>query len=401
MSRGLVANRKPAERRGWEDDSLKEVWGGSNSKRDGQVSEECPVPGAPPENTGMADLDVDMNAANDVPPLAEDDGLATAKSQFNNPFSQLKSVFPYMLDDTISGALMGCDVGSAMLYLTSTLPIPPTPTPRPSGSGLLVPPAPPFVDSRASGSGLRTIFDAPPLPSMVNLDSAATFIFSKLSKVFDKKGDFPHQDLIALLASTNGNLALTVSALQSAGLKFSWPEHVLANDWRDWADAAVTPQATTPVSTSLSTFTILADLLPSITYDKEASFLQHLFTDAGIALPADVTFIDLATTYQGQFPAMLMKLRVSHDMAFPDHWKEAFLMQSFSDWWFPSLPAATGQTTAPVISPTPVHFDTSHRMCTLQHTLIPTNTSSQPWVSLLTLTRSPPFSLLCRKNHLP
>ncbi len=140
---------------------------------------------------------------------------------------------------------------------------------------------------------------------------------------------------------------------------------------------------------------------PVISYDKEASFLQHMLTEAGIALPADVNILELATTYRGQFPAMLMKLRISYNMAFPALWKEAFLMQSFSDWWFPSLPAATRQTTAPVISPTPVHFDTSHRMCTLQHILIPTNTPLQPWVSLMTLTRSPPFCLLCRKKHLP
>ncbi len=181
---------------------------------------------------------------------------------------------------------------------------------------------------------------------------------------------------------------------------YSWPEHVLASDWRDWADAAVTPQAATPVSTSLSTFTILADPQPVIAFDKEAAFMQHLFSEAGFTLPAGVTFIDLATTYRGQFPAMLMKLHVSHDMAFPAHWREAFLMQSFSDWWFPSLPAATGQTTAPVVSPTPVVFPTSNRMCDSRRILAPTNAPSQLWVSSMTLTRSPPFSLLCRKNHL-
>src|SRR5258706_4832673 len=105
--------------------------------------------------------------------------------------------------------------------------------------------------------------------------------------------------------------------------------------------------------------------------------MQHMFADAGLTLPAGVTFIGLASTYRGLFPAMLMKLRVSHDMAFPEHWKEAFLMQSFSDWWFPSLPAATGQPTAPVVSPTPVPFPTSNRMCSSLHTLIPTDTSSQ------------------------
>ncbi len=235
---------------------------------------------------------------------------------------------------------------------------------------------------------------------MVNFESAADFISDKLSRVFSKKGEFPRSDLIALLASVNGDLALTIAALQSAGLKFSWPEHQLASDWKDWADAAIAPQAATPISTTLSAFTILADPPPVIAFDKEASFMQHLFAEAGLALPIGVTFLDLATTYRGQFPAMLMKLHVSHGMAFPAHWREAFLLQSFSDWWFPSLPAATGQTTAPVLSPTPVVFPASNRMCASQHILTPTNIPPQLWVSSMTLTRSPPFSLLCRKNHL-
>src|SRR5258706_9493711 len=66
---------------------------------------------------------------------------------------------------------------------------------------------------------------------------------------------------------------------------------------------------------------------------------------------------------------MLMKLRVLHDMAFPAHWKEAFMMQSFSDWWFPSLPAATGQTPAPVVSLPPLTPVASQRMFTLQRLL--------------------------------
>src|SRR5258706_1123045 len=134
--------------------------------------------------------------------------------------------------------------------------------------------------------------------------------------------------MISLLESNNGNLSLTVAALQSAGLKFSWPDHVLASDWRDWADAAVTPQAATPISTAMSAFTILADPphtpVPTITYDKEASFLQHMFATAGIVLPVSMDLLALATTYRGQFPAMLMKLRISHEMFFPTHWNETF-----------------------------------------------------------------------------
>ncbi len=232
-------------------------------------------------------------------------------------------------------------------------------------------PAPPVHVPRASGSGLRTIYDAPALPTMTNHESAADFIFSKLARVFNRSGSFPRGDMITLLASNNGDLPLTIAALQSAGLKFSWPEHVMASDWRNWADAAVTPQAATPISTTMSAFTILADPLPTsaITYDKEASFLQHMFANAGIVLPIGVDLLAVASTYRGQFPAILMKLRVSHEMFFPTHWNKAYMMESFSNWWFPSapLPAATGQTPAPVVSQPPMTPVGSHRMYALQH----------------------------------
>ena len=320
----------------------------------------------------VEDVDAVMESVADGLPLAEDDGLAATKSQFNDPFLQVKSMFPYLTDATISGALLGCTVDSALLYLTTTLPIPPTPVRQPTGpvhhktpvppvhvppaSGLPLAPAPFSGVPQASGSGLRTIYDAPDLPTMVNHESAADFIFNKLARVFNRAGTFPCADMLSLLATNNGDLALTVACLQSAGLKFSWPGHVLASDWRDWADAAVTPQAATPISTAMSAFTILADPLPisTISYNKEASFLLHMFTEAGIVKPDDVDLLALATMYRGQFPTILMKLRISHDMAFPAHWKEAFMMQSFSDWWFPSLPAATRQTPAPVISLPPM-----------------------------------------------
>src|SRR5258707_3376284 len=105
--------------------------------------------------------------------------------------------------------------------------------------------------------------------------------------------------MLSLLVTNNGDLALTVAALQSAGLKFSWSEHDMARNWRDWADAAVTPQAATPISTAMSAFTILADPLPTIAYDKEASFLQYMFDTAGIVLPIGVDLLALATTYKG------------------------------------------------------------------------------------------------------
>ncbi len=346
VSRGLVANRKPAERRGWEDDSLHMVKGGSANKQSGPGSDAHPIPDVPP---AVEDADAVM---------AEDDGLAAATAQFNDPFTQLKSMFPYLTDTTINGALLGNTIEGAVTYLTNSLPVPPTP---------VQPPAPPIATPQASGSGQRNIYNVPALPSMVNHKSAAEFIFSKLARVFNRAGNFPQADMVSLLASNNGDLSLTVDALRSAGLKFSWPSHVMASDWHDWANAAVTPQAATPISTAMSAFTILADPLPisTISYDKEASFLQHMFTEAGIVKPIDVDLLALATTYRGQFPAMLMKLRISHDMAFPLHWKEAFMMQSFSDWWFPSLPAATGQTPAPVVSHPPMTPISSQCMCAL------------------------------------
>src|SRR5258706_272165 len=133
VSRRLVANRKPAKRQGWEDDSLKQFKGGSFNKHDGpKLDGPPPAPADPP---APEDGDAIMESAAADLNLAEDDGLAAAKTQFNNPFSQIKSMFPYMTDDTISGALLGCTVESAMLYLTTTLPIPPTPAQIPSGSG--------------------------------------------------------------------------------------------------------------------------------------------------------------------------------------------------------------------------------------------------------------------------
>ncbi len=187
-----------------------------------------------------------------------------------------------------------------------------------------------------------------------------------------------------MLASNSGDLSLTVATLHSAGLKFSWPAHVMATDWRDWANAAVTPQAATPISTTLSTFTILADPLPTstISYNKEASFLQHMFTAAGISLPIDADLLALSSTYRGQFPAVLQKLQLSHGMLFPTHWNEAFMMRSFSDWYFPPTPlhAATRQTPAPVASQPPMTPVGSQHMCALRRLWIIANEFSlSPW----------------------
>ena len=370
VSRRLVANRKPAERQGWEDDSLNKVKGGSDDQKDGKVLDVPPIlpdHAAPADPPATEDADAVMESAAADLPLAEDDGLAAAKAQFNDPFSQLKSMFPYLRDDTISNALLGNTVEGAITHLTGTLPVPPTPIRLPSGSGPPLAPAPPFGMPQASGSGLRTIYDAPALPSMTNHDSAADFIFSKLARVFNRTGNFPHEDMISLLVSNNGDLSLTVAALQSAGLKFSWPSHVMASDWHDWADAAVTPQAATPVSTMMSAFTILVDPVTTsaISYNKETSFLQHLFTEEGIVLPDGVDLLAVTTTFRGQFPAMLMKLRISYGMFFPTHWRESFLMKSFSEWIFPSTPiiAATGQTPAPVASQPPMFHVDPQRTC--------------------------------------
>src|SRR5258706_9243493 len=98
VSRGLVSNRKPAERRGWEDDSLKEVKGGSAARQAAPGLDRRTAPADPIEVTD----DVVMDSAFDGVPLAADDGLAAARAQFNNPFSQLKSLFPYMSDERIS-----------------------------------------------------------------------------------------------------------------------------------------------------------------------------------------------------------------------------------------------------------------------------------------------------------
>src|SRR5258706_16241980 len=82
VSRGLVANRKPAERRGWEDDLLNLVKGSSANKRDGKDMADHQTMGDPP---AVEDADAVMDSADDFLPLAEDDGLAAAKAQFNDP----------------------------------------------------------------------------------------------------------------------------------------------------------------------------------------------------------------------------------------------------------------------------------------------------------------------------
>src|SRR5258706_4139413 len=124
VSRGLVANRKPAERCGWEDDSLNKIKGGSNNRRDGKDLDAHPNLDVPPV---IEEADAVMVSADADLPLAEDDGLAAAKAQFNDPFSQVKSMFPYLMDDTISAVLLGNTVEGTLRHLNSTLPIPPHP----------------------------------------------------------------------------------------------------------------------------------------------------------------------------------------------------------------------------------------------------------------------------------
>lgn len=116
----------------------------------------------------------------------------------------------------------------------------------------------------------------------------------------------PRKDLLELLAAHDGQLPLVVKDLHLAGLKFSWSEADMNQEWQEWVDVHNTPQAATPLST-FSNITMLkaCSLAPAPTYHKEAQFVHHIFQEAGIAVPSDLDLDALSNTYKGQFPAIL------------------------------------------------------------------------------------------------
>ena len=286
VSRGMVLNRKPAERRGWTDDLLAPLKGGSKRKQTDTV--EAP-PGNPPIPSVLPlDDGDDVFMVDDAPRPSDDDGLAAAKTQFNNPFSQLKAAFPQLSDGNIRAVLQQASgsVALAIDFINHSAAHPPTPKIRASGSGL-------------------------PQPAVVpSYKSMADFIFEKLTRVFTRVGTWPRADMINLISAQNGDLPLVVSALQDASLKFSWPTHTLTQEWEEWVDNNLDPQAATLISTTMSGLTLLADSTPPAPpappkFAEHASFLSTALLDAGVHFPTSVDMDALAARFHGQFMAIL------------------------------------------------------------------------------------------------
>ena len=348
VSRGLCMSRTAAERRGWSDDTLNPVKGGTaphkDRTNDGQMAHDARNPvdtqqviaSAAEEATGDAIM-ADHSAPND----AEAD-LLQAKAQFNDPFSQLQSVLPYLHDDTLREALDGRNVEEALVYLKVVSP----------DRG-----ACPVV---ASGSG-------PPeagQQSQSYFASATEFISSKLKRVFNRTETVPVGEIIELLQACDGDQHLVVETLKKTGMNFSWDSETMHSEWKDWCDARVTPQAATPISTTMSGMDLLER--PGLSdYQNEASFMTALMERSDIILHPEVNIPDLAKKYRGQFPAMLRKMQISYNASFPSHWTEQWMMDAYSLWMM-----------APPASTTTVETSTPTNAATRQATAPVTNTSA-------------------------
>ena len=342
VSRGLCMSRTAAERRGWSDDLLNPMKGGSH-QRDLPESDDPRRTRRPFANDAPADAETEAvdsggdaimaDAPQDIDIDAE---LARAKTEFNDLFMQLKSMLPFLHDDTIRSALSGRDIEGTLIFLKVVLP---ARTP---------------LCNEASGSGSKRITAHPPGSG----DSAAEFISAKLRHVLQGSSVITKADLTDLFNARNGDIHEVVEALRQNGLKFKWDDTTVTNDWRDWCDAQVTPQAATPQSTTLSAMNMLED--PPYDYNREASFMAALIGQSNIILHPGINLPDLARTYRGQFPAMLRKMTISYNTIFPSSWNEKWLMDRYSAWLIKPViesatphNAATSQATAPDINPPP------------------------------------------------
>ena len=345
ISRGLCMSRTAAERRGWSDDILNSIKGGSTQHKSGDA-------GKPMDNNTMElvnahrvmeniaeDGNGDAIMADHSAPNNTEADLIKARAQFNDPFSQLQSMLPYLHNDTLHEALRGRNVEEALVYLKVV---------SPDGGAC------PVV---ASGSGPM---GAKP-QSQPYITSAANFISSKLQRVFNRTEVVPVDKLVELLQACDGDMHLVVEALKKTGMNFLWDEATMSSEWKDWCDARVTPQAATPISTTMSNMDLLEQ--PDL-YDfrNEASFLTAMVERSNIILHPGINMSDLAKKYQGQFPAMLWKMQISYNTTLPSHWTEKWLMDAYL-LWLTGLPsatattenttptnAATRQATAPVIN---------------------------------------------------
>ena len=331
VSRGLCMSRTAAERRGWSDDILHLIKGGSAPRRDDGADK--------PADSNTTDL---VNAHKIMENIAVEEtrdavmadhsapsdigaGLLQAKTQFNDPFSQLQSLLPYLHDDTLREALGGRTVEEALVYLKVVSP---------------------GRDTRpvvASGSGPV----GTQLLSHSNIASAAEFISSKLQRVFNRTEIVPVDEIVELLQACDGDMHLVVEALRKTGMNFTWDDVTMRNEWRDWCDAKVTPQAATPISTTMSGMDLLGR--PNLyDYSNEASFMIAMVERSSIILHPGINMPDLAKKYWGQFPAMLWKMQISFNTSFPSHWTEKWLMDAYSLWLTsPPSAMATAENAAP------------------------------------------------------
>ena len=337
VSRGLVIARKAAKRRTWSDRSLDPIPGGSKSLRpSADKSDKRSAPAVSADAPDIVDKGGDVIMAND------DDGLATTHAQFNDPISQLKPIFPYILDDVLTTALtQGGSVDATVAILNRSHLLPPTPQQVASGSGL--PPLPVPTASAAPTDHSK-------------YDELADFIFGKLTCVFNKSGSMQRSDMIDLLHLHGGNIPQVVNALQDAGLKFSWPADEMKQDWEQWHDACITPQAATPLSL-ISNITMLQarSPAPAPTYYKEAQFLRQMFIQANVDHSANLDFDALCNTYKGQFPAILRKMHISHGITVPLLWTESYMTAAYSKWLIPSPHVSAPAVAPPQTMPPPPH----------------------------------------------
>ena len=339
VSRGLCMSRVAAERRGWSDDLLNPMKGGSMQRERGDVDIQREVAG----QQKSADLDaIDdggdaiMNNGNDEPTDIDIQAeLAQAKAEFNDPHLQLKSMLPFLSDSTIKDALHNRNVEEALVFLNVV---------SPQTKGL--------HGNLASSSGARITAHPPG-----SAESAAGFLSAKLRKIMTATHMMTTESLEDIYRNRAGDIHASVEAIRENGFKFQWHDHEITNDWRDWCDARVTPQAASVASTSLDDMHMLVE--PS-TYDygKEASFLSELVSSSHIILHPGIDIPELARTYRGQFPAMIRKMAISYNTSLPSHWTEKWLMEGYSRWLRPGEDAsetprnaATSQATAPDIEP--------------------------------------------------
>ena len=329
VSRGLCMSRTAAERRGWSDDTLNPVKGGSTQHKNRDTGR-----AVDDDTTDLLDAhkvmeNVSAEEAGDAvmadPPAPGDIGgdLLRAKAQFNDPLSQLRSILPYLHDDTLHEALNGRNVEEALVYLKVVSPDRRTHPVVASGSGM--------TEARSQQQAYIT--------------SAASFISSKLQRVFNRTETVPVDEIIELLQACDSDRHLVVEALRKTGMNFSWDEATMNNEWRDWCDARVTPQAATPISTTMSDMDLLEQ--PRL-YDfrHEASFMMAMVERSNIILHPDINLPGLAKKYRGQFPAMLRKMQISYNTTFPAHWTEKWLTDVYSLWLTDPPGAATAAETA-------------------------------------------------------